>query len=682
MFNSLSSAGLMRGLPYLLVISLAIFATGAKAQVQSTQIAVPSYFWPGDESAAGYTYTEYPLSWYTMSANGPHGSSPGPVTIAIANVNNGPDYTAYPVAGNAYSPDWHSAITGAHSAGIKVLGYVDTGYFGTTGHLTRTRASDVESWRSQIEHDIDAWYSFYPGNIDGIFLDEATTACGPSGKASDTLWSDLYRDIRDYVKSNHPGAVVAANPGTETSYCYEEAADILVNYEGDAACYMSGVPGTPPAGLPVSCSYYYISPQNNGWPAYSDQNKFWNLLYDVNGSYITSTLDAIKQNTVGYAYIIPYTLAENPYSQLAWDPFWSDELQAALPVNASATAPSTPTILGTPVIGYTTATIEWSLSSGPNGVVGYDIYQSGVSENGGRMWSVPQPAPGSGQNTQWYDLDGLLQPNSTYTFTVVARDAAGLQSGPSNSVTFTTLASTQSPPGAPGNLQASATTYTTATLNWQASTGPNTVVAYDIFENGSKILTLTESIDNGPATSTTIIGLNPGQSYTFNVVARDWKGSTSSASSVTVTPPALPGGTAISSATATYSSSGQTLTYSANFLVPFSNHRVFIYSGNSSNPCYIAGVGAQQMCADYLIQDGNQLWVFAGASDTDYKWVPVTTTTYPNGVQPTVTVNGSGYTWTIPLNALNGGTSSGQALFQADGSFAPTYTGAISLGSD
>ncbi len=391
-------------------------------------------------------------------------------------------------------------ISGAHANGIKVLGYVDTGYFGTSTptHYTRSRQSTVEAWRSQSEHDIDAWYNFYGSNIDGIFIDEGQNQCGPTNSPSDTTWSDLYHNVRDYVKTNHPGAVVATNPGVAVPYCYEEAADILVTFENSYACYTSPPPSQGGCGPQPLQS----APAPLTWPAYADPNKFWHMVYNVPGTALTSMMSTAKQNNAGYVYMTQLTLP-NPYVDIPYNTYWSLEQSSAAAVNASSTAPTAPTILGTPVISYTTATIEWSLSSGPNVVVAYDIYQSGVSENGGRIWSVPQP---TGQNSAWVDLDGLLQPNTTYTFTVRARDTAGLQSSASSPVQFTTLASHQAPPSAPGNLQNTASTYTTATLCWQPSTGPLTVVAYDVYQSGVKILTLTESINNGPATSTTIVG--------------------------------------------------------------------------------------------------------------------------------------------------------------------------------
>jgi len=100
-------------------------------------------------------------------------------------------------------------------------------------------------------------------------------------------------------------------------------------------------------------------------------------------------MSTAKQNNAGYVYMTQLTLP-NPYGDIPYNTYWSLEQSSAAAVNASPTAPTAPTNLSMAVISYTTATIEWSLSSGPNGIVAYDIYQSGVQENGGRIWSVPQ----------------------------------------------------------------------------------------------------------------------------------------------------------------------------------------------------------------------------------------------------------------------------------------------------
>src|SRR5262245_28370658 len=73
------------------------------------RLAVPAYVAPGED-------------WARLRDAG------GAVGIAVANAANGP---------GQYDAGYATAIAAARRAGISVLGYVDTGYFGTTGLATR-----------------------------------------------------------------------------------------------------------------------------------------------------------------------------------------------------------------------------------------------------------------------------------------------------------------------------------------------------------------------------------------------------------------------------------------------------------------------------------------------------------------------------------------------------------------
>ena len=168
-------------------------------------------------------------------------------SIAIANPADGP--------GASKDPVYEQTINRARTAGVTVIGYVDTGYYGTTGHATRSGQRTVAAWTAQIQQDVDTWYQFYGTyGIDGIFFDQSPSLCGPND-----VWADLYAAIRNYVVQRHPGAKVVANPGEAAEPCYARAADIFVMFEGDYASYLNW---QPPA-----------------WELQVDPNRIWHLVY-------------------------------------------------------------------------------------------------------------------------------------------------------------------------------------------------------------------------------------------------------------------------------------------------------------------------------------------------------------------------------------------------------------------
>ncbi|MCP2339133.1 hypothetical protein FHU30_004490 [Actinomadura rupiterrae] len=79
-----------------------------------------------------------------------------------------------------------------------------------------------------------------------------------------------------------------------------------------------------------------------------------------------------------------------------------------------------------PLVGGTWARLEWTASTDNVGVTAYDIY------SGAKVVATVDPT-----DEPWGWVQGLT-PLSTYTFTVVARDAAGNVSQPSNAITVHT----------------------------------------------------------------------------------------------------------------------------------------------------------------------------------------------------------------------------------------------------
>ena len=173
-----------------------------------------------------------------------------------------------------------------------------------------------------------------------------------------------------------------------------------------------------------------------------------------------------------------------------------------------------------------------------------------------------------------------LSASTQYSFEVVAYNTAG--SGTTGWVTATTQAAAATRRGADECVKSRATSTTTATLSWTASTG---ATGYQIYEkNGNSSVEL-GSVAAG-TTSVNITGLTPGGTDSFYVTAYN---ATSSASSATVSVmmpkrPASPPTNV--TATATSSTAG-TLSWTASagatqYAIYYWNGRQAVYLGSVS----------------------------------------------------------------------------------------------------
>ena len=183
-------------------------------------------------------------------------------------------------------------------------------------------------------------------------------------------------------------------------------------------------------------------------------------------------------------------------------------------------APTSPTNLVASNTTSFTTDLSWNVSSDNVGVTGYDVYQ-----NGGFIANVVSTS---------YNVTGL-NPNTSYNFYVIARDAAGNSSAQSNTANVTTdpFVDTEAPT-APTGLSASNTTETTTDLSWNASSDNVGVTGYDVYQDGG-------FVTNVASTTYQVTGLSESTSYNFYVVARDAAGNSSAQSnSVNVSTLAAP----------------------------------------------------------------------------------------------------------------------------------------------
>ncbi|CAH0119725.1 MULTISPECIES: glycosyl hydrolase family 18 protein [unclassified Paenibacillus] len=181
--------------------------------------------------------------------------------------------------------------------------------------------------------------------------------------------------------------------------------------------------------------------------------------------------------------------------------------QPTAPDTEPPTAPS-----GLAVTGQTSASVSlsWAASTDNVGVTGYEVYANGAA------------APSTTTTGATSATVIGLAPNTTYSFTVKARDAAGNVSAASGAVSATTAADVPDaePPTAPSGLTVTGKTSTSVSLAWTASADNVGVAAYDVYRDGALAGTTT-------STAYTASGLAPGTTYVFTVKARDAAGNVS-----------------------------------------------------------------------------------------------------------------------------------------------------------
>ncbi|MBP1999092.1 chitinase [Paenibacillus shirakamiensis] len=206
-----------------------------------------------------------------------------------------------------------------------------------------------------------------------------------------------------------------------------------------------------------------------------------------------------------------------------WDKFNNFEfsnshrayLDSFSPPVVDTQAPTVPTNVVAASKSSTTVNLSWTASTDNVGVTGYVV----------------------SYGTQTFNATGTsaaitgLTPNTSYVFTVKAKDAKGNLSAASTALTVKTDAastgSDQTAPTAPGSVTASAKTATSVTLTWTASTDNVGVTGYTVTYGTNSV--------NVTGTTATINGLTANTAYQFTVTAKDAAGNVSTGSNVSVT---------------------------------------------------------------------------------------------------------------------------------------------------
>ncbi|KNY26102.1 regulator of chromosome condensation RCC1 [Pseudobacteroides cellulosolvens ATCC 35603 = DSM 2933] len=149
-------------------------------------------------------------------------------------------------------------------------------------------------------------------------------------------------------------------------------------------------------------------------------------------------------------------------------------------------------------------TLDWAEPFDNVGTISYEIYRDGVKV-------------GTSADAEYTDT--LLQPETDYTYTVKAIDAAGNISKPSKELKVKTEPDTQ-PPSVPLNLNCLPGASNSVTLAWTASTDNIRVTGYQIYRDGSKVGSTVN-------TAYTDEGIDKSKNYVYTVRAFDSSGNVS-----------------------------------------------------------------------------------------------------------------------------------------------------------
>ncbi len=176
---------------------------------------------------------------------------------------------------------------------------------------------------------------------------------------------------------------------------------------------------------------------------------------------------------------------------------------------ADTIKPARPT--GVQVTGrsLTAVTLDWTAATDNVKVIGYIVLRGGH-----RIATTYVPGY----------TDGGLTAQTSYSFSIVAFDAAGNLSPASATVVGTTLtAPDTTPPSTPTGLHSTGRSTTTVVLSWSRSHDDTGVAGYDVFRDGQRV----GSVGGAGFTD---IGLRPSSTHRYSVRAFDTSNNSSGSS--------------------------------------------------------------------------------------------------------------------------------------------------------
>jgi fibronectin type 3 domain-containing protein len=353
-----------------------------------------------------------------------------------------------------------------------------------------------------------------PGEVD-ISWSAATDNVGVTGYS-------VYRNgILVSIVAGSSLTYADATVTASTTYIYKvDAFDAAANHSAQSAPASATTPAAPDTQAPTTPTGVVAKVGPSGevdvsWGAATDNIGVTGYTVFRDGVAIAS----VSGTTLAYADKTAAGLTTYSYTIDAFD------------AAGNHSAPSTPSVVSTPdwtppttpigllgsVISSSEIDLTWAASTDNVGVAGYTVYRNGTA--------VGTTAAG----TLAYADTGLGH-GFVYVYTVDAFDAAGNHSPKSTSVSAMTP--DDIPPTTPGGLGATGTSPTNVLVSWTASTDNVAVTGYDVYRDGTLLITL------GAATLSYTDTVTAGSTHSYTVDAFDAAGNHSGTPTpVTVTTP-------------------------------------------------------------------------------------------------------------------------------------------------
>lgn len=344
--------------------------------------------------------------------------------------------------------------------------------------------------------------------VTGYRLERCTNAGCASFAQIGTLTATSYSDIGRTPSTTYVYRVAARDAaGNWSDY---SAVGSATTHDEPPDTTPPGAPGTP------AFSNINMTSATASWAAATDNVGVSGYEYRLNQGSWQTLGNLLSVGLTGLAPATGYTL-EVRAQGAAGNVGASSSGTFATP---DAAAPTAPANLATSAMTSFAVHLTWSASTDNVGVTGYRVYR-----NSTHIATVS--APGY--------TDSSVSGRVAYSYYVVAYDAAGNLSQPSNVLSVTTPDTVA--PTAPTSLQASAPAATHVNLSWGASSdqGGSGLAGYRIYRNGGQIATTS-------ATTYTDAGTSGNTAYSYSIVAYDDEGNTSGPSNTVAvtTPPLVP----------------------------------------------------------------------------------------------------------------------------------------------